>query len=316
MSTSLVSVCIPCYNAERYIEDTLMSLLSQSYPSIEIIVVDDKSSDNSFTIVETYARRNSTIVLEKAHRKGAAAARNQAYSKSKGDLVVFLDADDLINPNFIAAQVELLKDRQDCVSISNWGRFFNNDLKTFKIDNQVIQRDLSFHEWIIGYWTEYKHTTPPGRIMIPRRIIEIAGGWNEALSLNDDFDFFTRIFLNCNTILYNNNALFYYRSGIGGLSASVSNQAYESYYAALNLSLNAVLAKFPNDALIKKACANLWQMFIYHAYPEVRSLRLQASAAIKDLGGASIAFPAGGYTHALVKLCGWKVIKRLKNGLK
>ena len=315
MSIPLVSVCIPCYNAERYIEHTLMSLLSQSYPSIEIIVIDDKSSDNSFTIIETYARRNSKIVLEKAHRKGAAAARNQAYSKSKGDLVVFFDADDLINPNFIASQVELLKNRPACVSISNWGRFFNNDLNTFKIDNQVIRRNLSFHNWIIAYWTDYKHTTPPGRILIPRKIMEAAGEWNESLSLNDDFEFFTRVFLNCETILYNDAALFYYRSGIGGLSASVSKRAYESYYATLSLSLNAVLTKFPNDALIKKACANLWQMFIYHAYPHVPMLRLQASAAIKNLGGASIAFPAGGYTKTLIKLCGWKLTKRLKSML-
>jgi glycosyltransferase involved in cell wall biosynthesis len=315
MSIPLVSICIPCYNAQQYIEDTLKSLLSQTYPAIEIIVVDDKSTDDCFTIIETYAQRNSKIVLEKSQKKGAAAARNQAYGKSKGDLIIFFDADDLINPDFIASQVELLKGRTDCVSISNWGRFFNNDLKTFKIDNQVIRRDLSFPEWIIGYWTDYKHTTPPGRILIPRKVMEAAGGWNEALSLNDDFEFFTRVFLNCKTILYNDSGLFYYRSGIGGLSASVSKRAYESYYATLSWSLNAVLTKFPNDVLIKKACANLWQMFIYHTYPEVRSLRLKATSAIKDLGGASISFPAGGYTKALVKLCGWKLAKRLKTGL-
>lgn len=101
----LVSVIIPCYNAEKYIEDAIKSALSQSYQPIEVIVIDDGSTDNGIEIVKTYSER---VRLERNSGKGACAARNLGMALSKGEYIQFLDADDVLVPNKIEKQLPYL----------------------------------------------------------------------------------------------------------------------------------------------------------------------------------------------------------------
>ena len=112
------------------------------------------------------------------------------------NILFFLMQMILIEPDFIETQFNTLGSSSSNVVVSSWGRFTGNSVSTLQIDPFIIKQDMSFYEWIINYWTFYRHTTPPGRVLIPRTILEKAGLWNESLSLNDDFEFFTRIFLN------------------------------------------------------------------------------------------------------------------------
>lgn len=105
-----VSVIIPVYNAERYISDTIESVLNQTYKDIEIVLVDDCSTDNSRKIIEAYANLNSGIVYHlQKENGGAAVARNTALSIANGRYVAFLDSDDLWLPEKIKKQMNLLK---------------------------------------------------------------------------------------------------------------------------------------------------------------------------------------------------------------
>ena len=99
----LVSICIPSFNSEKYIEETLTSLFNQTYQHLEIIVVDDGSTDN--TINKLASIKDSRFTFTVQQNKGASAARNKAYSLSTGEYIKFMDADDLINPDFINAQL-------------------------------------------------------------------------------------------------------------------------------------------------------------------------------------------------------------------
>lgn len=312
MPQPLVSICIPCYNAEKYIGETLDCLLTQSYGSVEIIVVDDKSSDNSFNVVRDYGSRYPNIKLTSSIRKGAACARNQAFAESKGDFIVFFDADDLVDSTFIQTQVDILLHNPNSVSIANWGRFYNNDITSYKEDPFIIKEDMSFYDWIVKYWTLYRHTTPPGRVMIPRTILQKSGLWNEALTLNDDFEFFTRVFLNALDIKYNAKANFYYRSGVGGLSGWKSTSSYRSYLNSLVLSSNLVQEKYGFRPEIALACANMLQVFNYEVYPKEYNLYKIALKYIKTLEKPTIPFPSGGATLILSKVIGWKLTKRFK----
>lgn len=307
----LVSICIPAYNAAEFIETTLNCLINQSYRNIEIIVVDDHSKDETF--IKALNLQDERIKILKNKKKGACSARNFAYQNASGEYFIFFDADDLVEADFIKTQLNTLGAAGSNVVVSNWGRFTGNSVSTFQIDPFIIKHDMSFYEWIINYWTFYKHTTPPGRVLMPRTIIEKAGLWNENLSLNDDFEFFTRIFLNSSLIQYNDKGIFYYRSGVGGLSSIVSSKAYESYFNTLDLSLKRVQERFPNDKNIALACANLWQMFIYHIYPYKKNMSKRAEAEVQRLGGANIRFPAGGKTEFLLKTVGWRLTKHIKS---
>ncbi|MEE2767924.1 MAG: glycosyltransferase [Actinomycetota bacterium] len=106
-----VSVVIPMYNAERWIRETLMSVAGQTFPVLECIVVDDGSTDESVTIVRDISESSSVpIRLIQGPNRGVSLARNAGIDKSTGDLVAFLDADDLWNPRKLELQVELLED--------------------------------------------------------------------------------------------------------------------------------------------------------------------------------------------------------------
>ncbi len=310
-NSPLISICIPAYNAAAFIETTLHCLINQTYRNIELIVVDDHSTDETFTKALNIQDKRIKVLENK--KRGAASARNLAYENASGEYFVFFDADDIIKPDFIKTQYNTLGSSCSNVVVSSWGRFTGNSVGALQIDPFIIKQDMSFYEWIINYWTFYRHTTPPGRVMIPRTILEKAGLWNESLSLNDDFEFFTRIFLNSSIIKYNDKGTFYYRSGIGGLSSQVSATAYESYFKTLELSLQRVQERFPDDKKIALACANLWQMFIYHIYPNNKTLLKKAETEVERSGGANICFPAGGKTELLLKAVGWKLTKRIKS---
>lgn len=102
----LVSVIIPAYNAEKFIAKTLESVLAQTYTNIEVIVVDDGSSDRTARIVKAIAQTDNRVVFLQQENSGVAAARNLAISKSSGEFIAPVDADDIWYPENIAKQVQ------------------------------------------------------------------------------------------------------------------------------------------------------------------------------------------------------------------
>ncbi len=98
----LVSIIIPCYNAERYIAEAIDSALAQTYPKIEVIVIDDGSTDGSLAVIRSFGDR---IRWETGPNRGACAARNRGIALARGALIQFLDADDLLHPNKLERQV-------------------------------------------------------------------------------------------------------------------------------------------------------------------------------------------------------------------
>ncbi|MBA3405543.1 MAG: glycosyltransferase family 2 protein, partial [Gemmatimonadaceae bacterium] len=109
---STVTICIPSYNREDLVGKTLDSILAQTWPAWEAIVVDDGSTDASMAVVSEYARRDSRIRLLKRGRgpKGACTCRNIAVEHAVGRYVLFLDNDDLLAPFALAQRVQVLDD--------------------------------------------------------------------------------------------------------------------------------------------------------------------------------------------------------------
>ena len=107
-----VSVITPIYNAERYLEETLLSVFNQTYKDIEIVLVDDCSNDQSRKIIEKYKETHSEIVYFLQPRNmGAGAARNKALELASGQYVAFLDSDDLWLPEKTECQINLMKEK-------------------------------------------------------------------------------------------------------------------------------------------------------------------------------------------------------------
>ena len=112
MSLPLVSVCIGAYNRERYIRETLDSVFAQTYPNLEVIVVDDASTDGTVRVVESYGSRVK-LIRRDVNSGICPVTRNQAARAATGEYVAFLDSDDLWYPEKTARQVEFLRQHPD-----------------------------------------------------------------------------------------------------------------------------------------------------------------------------------------------------------
>lgn len=133
--SELISVIVPVYNVENYLQECLGSILSQTYQHLEIILVDDGSTDGSGQICEDYASRDSRIRVYHQVNTGVSAARNLALSQVTGSYVTIVDADDGIHETFIQDLYDNLKAHQADIAVSNYykysefdGRFYFHNL--------------------------------------------------------------------------------------------------------------------------------------------------------------------------------------------
>lgn len=113
----LVSVIVPAYNAELFIEETLNSILTQTYKNIEVLVVDDGSQDQTAAIVERVMQRDSRIELLRQPNAGVATARNLAIQKARGEFIAPVDADDIWFPQNLEKQVQCLVQAEPTVGL-------------------------------------------------------------------------------------------------------------------------------------------------------------------------------------------------------
>lgn len=109
MTEELISVLIPLYNSEKYIACTLNSVVNQTWKELEIIIVDDGSTDSSGKIVESFQERDSRIKLYSQKNMGIGYTRNRLLSLSSSSLILFVDSDDILPPNFISILQEAKK---------------------------------------------------------------------------------------------------------------------------------------------------------------------------------------------------------------
>lgn len=116
----LVSVIIPAYNASKFIERTLTSVLNQTYENIEILVVDDGSTDDTSEIVQRFVTIDTRIIFLQQANAGVAAARNYAIAKSKGDFIAPIDADDIWHETNVEKQLKVLVSSDDVGMVYSW----------------------------------------------------------------------------------------------------------------------------------------------------------------------------------------------------
>lgn len=122
----LVSVIVPVYNMEQYLGETLDSVLASDYPSFEVVVMDDGSKDASLEIAKEYARKDSRVKVHTQPNAGACAARNHAITLAEGELILPVDADNTITPDFIRKAVEIIIQDEDIKVVVPRADFFGD----------------------------------------------------------------------------------------------------------------------------------------------------------------------------------------------
>jgi hypothetical protein len=193
-----------------------------------------------------------------------------------------------------------------------WARFYNDDFEKADFRPLRMYRDADPVEWLATEWLDAKPMTQCGCFLIPRTVLDRSGLWDERLSLINDFEFFTRVLLSARRIAYTPGARLYYRSGLpSSLSARVSRRAVESAFLSRKLAVEHLLAS-ENSARTQLACANVMRYFDYCYYPDYSDLRKQARRRSAELGGASIGPDGPPAFHALRKMVGWQLARRIQ----
>lgn len=156
--TILISVIVPVYNVERYLERCIESILNQTYKNIEIILVNDGSVDGSGVICDNYAMKNENIEVIHKKNEGAALARNVGIATAKGEYIGFVDGDDYVEPTMFEQLLEVMRKNKVRLSICN---FFCQDEdgnqielnESVPIENEVISaREASLRLQLRNGW--------------------------------------------------------------------------------------------------------------------------------------------------------------------
>lgn len=138
-SQPLISVIIPVYNVESYLRECVESVINQTYKNIEIILVDDGSTDSSGKICEEYLDKDSRVTVIHQQNGGLSAARNTGYDACNGEYVYFLDSDDYINPKTLAALVDTAK--KDSSDIVFFDAVSFADTDDFKVKQNYLRKN-------------------------------------------------------------------------------------------------------------------------------------------------------------------------------
>jgi glycosyltransferase involved in cell wall biosynthesis len=305
----LVSILIPCYNAEPWLSRTIESALAQTWPNCEIIVVDDGSRDGSLALARTF-EANGVRVLTQPNR-GAASARNAALRAARGQFIQHLDADDLLSPDKIAAQVRLLEAAGGRAAAScRWGRFTDDPAHVAFVDEAVF-RNLSPIEFLLLHTREGR-MMHPAAWLVPRTLAERAGPWDERLTLNDDGEYFARVVLAADRIVFSPAGASLYRSNVANsLACRRSPPALESLALSVEL-VSSHLQRVEDSPRIRQALADYWQRLVYELYPEAPDLLGAAEQRVKELGGSELLPQAGVCERLAARFLGWKLARRLR----
>ncbi|GAB6122588.1 glycosyltransferase family 2 protein [Dysgonomonas termitidis] len=295
MDKPKVSILIPCYNSETYLQETLQSCITQQYPNIEIIIVDDGSTDKSVEIAKDWVHKFDNIQLYSQPNSGVCCARNLAFERSTGDYIVYLDSDDLISSDLISSQMELLEGANDnVIATCSWGRFYTS-IDDFNIEKKSVYKD---YESSIGLIEDLLNDGMFGLTcyLTPRSIIDKAGTWNETLTINTDGEFFIRVIANADKIKFSKHGCLFYRSNnpnsisrrkpieAKGASLLFSYELILEYLKSRNL-----LTPMAKVGLKKLFQAVAYQYVIYNHIVDRARKQVKALGNIKDkpnIGGS------------------------------
>lgn len=280
----LVSILIPAYNTQSWIADAIRSALAQTWPRKEIIVVDDGSRDQTVSIARQFAAKTVSVLTQE--NQGVCAARNKAFEICQGDYIQWLDGDDLLAPDKIARQMEVLEccpSKRTLVS-SAVGEFFYRPSKA-QFFPLAIWCDLSPLEWLLRKMEQNAHLQA-GTWLISRELAQAGGLWDVRLWKDNDGEYSCRLVLASDGVRFvEGSKLFYRKSNPTSMSnLGRSSKKLESQFLSLQLQINHLRSHHDNER-VRAASVNYMQSYLVYFYPERPDLVRQLKELATALGG-------------------------------
>lgn len=310
MSDPTISIIIPAYNAEDHLAEAIGSALRQGGACIEVIVVDDGSTDGTRAAARRFEERGVRVLVNE--NSGAAAARNTGLEAATGNYIQYLDADDVLGEGKVERQMRMLQDMPDgWVASCGWGKFTGQPDEA-QFAPQEVWRDFEDPlEWLTAAW-EGGGMMQTACWLTPREVAERAGPWDETLKENpaDDGEYFCRVLLESEGVRFCKEARVYYREPAEShVSENVSDRAVESLFMNCERYRQHVLA-VEDSQRVRHALAVNYANFIYRFYPEYPELISKARERIEELGFDRVPIVGGDKFRWMARVIGfWNALK-------
>ncbi|HET7434582.1 MAG TPA: glycosyltransferase family A protein [Thermoanaerobaculia bacterium] len=189
MSTPFVSVLVPVFNGERFLDEAVASVLRQDFADFELLVVDDGSTDRTPELLRAWCERDGRVVVVTAPRNlGISAASNLGLRQARGTYVARLDSDDVMMPGRLAAQAALLDARPDVVMVSSAYEVIDEAGRVLGAGRSEEAHEVVQH--LLGF---YNSAGGNGRAMYRRDALLRARGYREEYSISVDYDLAVRL---------------------------------------------------------------------------------------------------------------------------
>lgn len=306
--SALVSVVIPCFNAARSLGETIASVRAQTHRPLEIVAVDDGSTDGTAALLESLAGPDLRVLWQA--NRGQGAALNAGLAVARGECIQFLDADDLLEPCKIELQLARLAEGGEAIASCEWGRF-RDDPREARFEPDACWQDQDARSWLGHNWERGGGMMLPALWLLPRAVTERAGPWDEALTVNIDMEYYVRALLAARQVRFTSGARCYYRSSVAGsVSGRRDRAAWNSYFRSIELS-RARLG-YPLEDPLRRGLSLMWQRFAHAAFPYEPDLAEEAMRRARELHQAYLP-PEGGWRfRAAASVLGWRLARRLQ----
>lgn len=242
-----VSIIIPIYNIQEYIKPCLESVLRQTYNDIELILIDDGSSDDSSSICDSYANQDDRVRVVHQKNLGVSAARNKGLAVATGEYIMFVDGDDMVDANMVTCMMDKISINSDCTLVScAVTRHYNN----FGVSGEKVLRFNKTEASIDMLYMNNMDNGPCAKL-IPSKIAKSIK-FNPKITIAEDLDYIYKILQKIDNEVFINSNLYYYRIAPGSaMTKPFTERRMDGFIATREIVSHAL--KTGNNRMINAA---------------------------------------------------------------
>lgn len=235
----LISIVVPVFNVESYLSKCLDSILEQTYKNIEIIVVDDGSTDLSSSICDDYAKRNTNVVVIHKENGGLSSARNAGIKVAKGKHIFFIDSDDYIDKKTLEILIDSLEKNESDISICQ----ITDNKNEFGTKKNLTTENFSSKEALKQIFAEQKLNTSACAKLFKRELFDSIE-FPEGL-IYEDFATIYKVILKAKNITACNLPLYYYRTNEESITKTKFNKNRMQFFTVSEMVIKDIKDKYP-----------------------------------------------------------------------
>lgn len=200
-----VSIIVPVYNVEKYIDECVQSLIGQTYKNLEIILVDDASPDNCGAICDAYAKQDGRIVVIHKSNGGAASARNAGIDVATGDYICFVDSDDIIHADYVQILLETVKSSNADIAVCDFYYWMRNETQLVRCEKEGY---YSAEEYLLEFTKSWSCSLMTNKLF--KRDVVGTIKFEEGHYIDDEF-FTYLVVMNASSLAVKSVPLYFYR---------------------------------------------------------------------------------------------------------